>query len=90
MVLRLEQNDELKTVHPDRLQITDLDSITKDEEKKGTSNSIFLSKENDKENIDTVNKPILKRKLLGLGKNTFGLSNSLLEEDTVEKEVEWI
>ena len=53
------------------------------------SNSTEDNKEN-VENLENVgNKPIIKMKLLGLGKNTFGLLNSLQEEDMVEKEIEW-
>ena len=51
------------------------------------------STEDNKENVENLenagNKPIIKMKLFGLGKNTFGLLNSLQEEDMVEKEIEW-
>ena len=59
------------------------------ENKMISSNSTEDNKEN-VENLENVgNKPIIKMKLLGLGKNTFGLLNSLQEEDMVEKEIEW-
>ena len=78
LVQRLMQYDESQIEHADQIGNKVISSYSAQDNKENVENS-----------ENTENRPIIKMKLLGLGKNTFGLLHSLQDEDMVEKEVEW-